>query len=176
MSLNSAPCGTFSACCTGQLPCHRGRRSISWREAPKPTAPRAPAGSQRMTGTTHAGEARTYGLKSNIQTLFGDNKDGDFKTEAHYHTRNRLTSPLLPGRHVDSVGCDQLCIRHLCTELELLEPSLSFCLGEKRQQVLASQPVVQIIQIRSKRDGSAEAQVVGFSPGLVGNLGKIVLA
>ena len=57
------------------------------------------------------------------------------------HTHSRLTSPLHPSPHVDSVGCDQLCIRHLCTELELLEPSLSFWLGEKRQQVLASQPV-----------------------------------
>jgi len=27
-----------------------------------------------MTGTTHAGEARRYGLKSNIQTLFGDKR------------------------------------------------------------------------------------------------------
>ena len=58
------------------------------------------------------------------------------------HTHHRLTSPLHPSRHVDSVGCDQLRIRHLCTELEQLEPSLSFWLGEKRQQVLASQPVV----------------------------------
>jgi hypothetical protein len=80
-------------------------------------------------------------LKSNSQTAFGDKKDGDFKT-AQRHTHNRLTSPLHPGRHVDSVGCDQLRIRHLGTELELLESSLSFWLGEKGQQVLASQPVV----------------------------------
>jgi hypothetical protein len=38
---------------------------------------------------------------------------------------DRLTSALHPSRHVDSIGCDQLRIRHLCPELELLEPSLS---------------------------------------------------
>jgi len=78
-------------------------------------------------------------LKSNSQTAFGEVLR--FKT-AHDHTHHRLTSPLHPTRHVDSVGCYQLRIRHLGTELELLEPSLSFGLGEKRQQVLASQPVV----------------------------------
>jgi hypothetical protein len=49
-----------------------------------------------------------------------------------------LTSQLHSSRHVDSVGCDQLRIRHLGTELELLEPSLFFWFGEKRQQVLVS--------------------------------------
>ena len=45
---------------------------------------------------------------------------------ARYHTRNRLTSELQSSRDEDSVGCDQLRIRHLGPELELLEPSLFF--------------------------------------------------
>jgi hypothetical protein len=52
-----------------------------------------------------------------------------------------LHLPLHSSLHVDSVSCDQLRIRHFGTERELLEPSLSFWLGEKCQQVLAGQPV-----------------------------------
>ncbi len=57
------------------------------------------------------------------------------------HPQNASTSQLQSSRHVDSVGCDQLRIRHFGTQLDLLEPSLFFWLGEKCQQVLASQPV-----------------------------------
>ena len=55
--------------------------------------------------------------------------------------QNASTSQLQSGWHVDSVGCDQLRIRHFGTQLDLLEASLLFRLGEKRQQVLASQPM-----------------------------------
>src|SRR5213594_3028503 len=55
--------------------------------------------------------------------------------------QNASTSHLQSGWHVDSVGGDQLCIGYFGTELDLLEPSLFFWLGEKRQQVLAGQPV-----------------------------------
>ncbi len=54
---------------------------------------------------------------------------------------NHRLSQLQSSRHVDSVGRDQLRIRHFGTQLDLLEASLFFRLGEKRQQVLASQPV-----------------------------------
>src|SRR5436305_11600892 len=54
---------------------------------------------------------------------------------------NHRLSQLQSSRHVDSVGRDQLRIRHFGTQLDLLESGLFFRLGEKRQQVLASQPV-----------------------------------
>src|SRR5438477_8862515 len=54
---------------------------------------------------------------------------------------NHRLSQLQSSRHVDSVGRDQLRIRHFGTQLDLLESGLFFRLGEKRQQVLASQPL-----------------------------------
>ena len=135
------------------IPSRNSRRRQSWRNSWKPvyrsrSSPRGgiyqpphPNKKLHVALGGHTGKARPHGVKDYIQTYSAIKKDSDFKT-ALYHAHNRLTSQLHSSRHVNSVGCDQLRIRHLCTELELLEPSLFFWLGQKRQQVLASQPVV----------------------------------
>src|SRR5207302_8144426 len=65
---------------------------------------------------------------------------------------------LLFSRGVDFVCGDQLCIWHFSSEFNRLHSRLLLRLGEECQQILMSEPLRQVLQIRAKRDWAAKPQ------------------